>query len=212
MTQAAIKAVPLGQAAAQRILAALAAEIPAAVDARAAPRQRRDAGVHADARHPLGAARGAILAPVPLVSAARSARLLSRRRSRHERPARHPAPHAHAAAAARRRRRAGRLGQDDAGRDALQGDARDLGPGRRHQRHLHQGRPAPADRRRRARRRPDHGRRDRRLPAHGDPRGRVDQPRGDRPHARASIPTPTSSSSRAAATTSPRPSAPSSRT
>jgi urease accessory protein len=33
MAQAAIKAVPLGQAAAQRILAALAAEIPAAVDA-----------------------------------------------------------------------------------------------------------------------------------------------------------------------------------
>jgi len=32
MTQAAMKAVPLGQAAAQRILAALAAEIPTAVD------------------------------------------------------------------------------------------------------------------------------------------------------------------------------------
>ena len=28
-----------------------------------------------------------------------------------------------------------------------------------------------------------HGRRDRRLPAHRDPRRRVDQPRGDRPHA-----------------------------
>ena len=64
---------------------------------------------------------------------------------------------------------------------------------------------------RRAAGRAHHGRRDRRLPAHRDPRGRVDQPRGDRPHARAAFPTPTSCSSRAAATTSPPPSAPSCR-
>ena len=43
-------------------------------------------------------------------------------------------------------------------------------PGRHHQRHLHQGRPAPADRERRLARRAHHGRGDRRLPAHRHPR------------------------------------------
>ena len=158
-------------------------EIPAAVDAALRARQRRHAGLRADARHPLGAARGSSTRGCsgPERGPRRPSTL--RLRHRHERPARHPAPHPHPAAASRRRRRAGRLGQDDARRDALQGDARPLRPGRRHQRHLHQGRPAPAHRRRRARRRPHRRRRDRRLPAHRDPRGRVDQPRGDRPHA-----------------------------
>jgi urease accessory protein len=49
---------------------------------------------------------------------------------------------------------------------------------------------------RRAAGRAHHGRGDRRLPAHRDPRGRLDQPRGHRPHAGASSPMPTSSSSR----------------
>ena len=53
----------------QRILAALAAEIPAAVDHALAPRRRRAPGLHADAGDPLGAARDAVLAPVPLLSA-----------------------------------------------------------------------------------------------------------------------------------------------
>jgi urease accessory protein len=52
-----------------------------------------------------------------------------------------------------------------------------------HQRHLHEGGPAPADRSAARCGRAHHGRGDRRLPAHGDPRGRLDQPRGDRPHA-----------------------------
>ena len=59
------------------------------------------------------------------------------------------------------------------------------------------------------RRRAHHGRRDRRLPAHRDPRGRLDQPRGGRPHAGEVSRTPTSSSSSPAATTWPPPSAPS---
>ena len=41
------------------------------------------------------------------------------------------------------------------------------------------------------RRRAHHGRGNRRLPAHRDPRGRLDQPRGHRPHAGASSPMPT---------------------
>ena len=205
-----MKAVPLGQAAGQRVLAALAGEIPAAVDAALASPRRRSPGVRADAGHPVGAARGPVLAAVPLVSARRAIATGSRRCHRmsalhRASPGRTTPP----AAAARRRRRPGRLGQDDAGRDALQGDARALRPGRRHQRHLHQGRPAPAHRGRRARGRAHHGRRDRRLPAHRDPRGRVDQPRGDRPHA-GEVPRRRHRVRRvAAATTSPPPSAPS---
>ena len=58
---------------------------------------------------------------------------------------------------------------------------------RRHQRHLHRGGRAVPGAQRGARARAHHRRRDRRLPAHGDPRGRVDQPRGGRP-ARAALP------------------------
>ena len=79
---------------------------------------------------------------------------------------------------ARRRRRPGRVGQDRAGRAAVQEDARRLRHRRRHQRHLHQGRRRVPDPRRRARARAHRRRRDRRLPAHGDPRGRLDQPGG----------------------------------
>ena len=78
MVQAATKAVPLGQVPAQRVLAALAAEIPARRRGGAAARRRRHAGLHADARHPVGAARSAVLAPVPLLNALR-------RLARHER-------------------------------------------------------------------------------------------------------------------------------
>ena len=140
---------------------------------------------------------------------AASATTLLEPASRHDPTAHHRPPHQETAAAARRRRRPGRLGQDDAGRDAVQDDARPLRPGRRHQRHLHQGRPAPADGGRRAVGRSHHGRGDRRLPAHRDPRRRVDQPRSGRPHAGEISRTPTSCSSSRAATTWPPPSAPS---
>ena len=66
--QAAIKAVPIGQAAAQRLLGALLEAIPAAVDRGARQRRAAAAGARADARDPVGAARGAVLAAVPLVS------------------------------------------------------------------------------------------------------------------------------------------------
>ena len=86
---------------------------------------------------------------------------------------------------ARRHRRAGRLRQDDADREALQGDARALFRRRRHQRHLHQGRRADPQPAAGAAGRPHHGRGDRRLPAHGDPRGRLDQSRRHRRDERA---------------------------
>jgi urease accessory protein len=54
MVQAAIKSVPLGQSAGQRMLARLVGEIPAAVEARHDPRRRRTPGVHAHAGHPFG--------------------------------------------------------------------------------------------------------------------------------------------------------------
>ena len=49
-----------------------------------------------------------------------------------------------------------------------------------HQRHLHQGGCRDPGPRRRAAARPHPGGRDGRLPPYGDPRGRLDQPRGDR--------------------------------
>ena len=69
MVQAALKAVPLGQAPAQRILAALAAAIPGAVDARAAlPAAEMQAFAPMlailSAQH-----EDAVLAPVPLLIA-----------------------------------------------------------------------------------------------------------------------------------------------
>ena len=114
--------------------------------------------------------------------------------------------------AAHRHRRPGRLRQDDADRKALQGDARRVLDRRRHQRHLHQGRRHDAGAAAGAAGGPHHGRRDRRLPAHGDPRGRLDQPAGDRRDEQRHSRISTSSSSNPAATISPRPSRPTSPT
>ena len=84
-------------------------------------------------------------------------------------PARRPA--------AGRPRRAGRLGQDRAGRGAVPHAGRRVRPRRRHQRHLHdRGRRLPAPQRRPPRR-PDRGGADRLLPAHRDPRRHHRQPR-----------------------------------
>ena len=117
MVQAALKAVPLGQSAGQRVLAALVGAIPAAVDDALAMDDDRPPGLRADAGHPLGAARDAVLAPVPFLT-----RRPPALRAPHHIPA---APKL--SAAARRRRRAGRLRQDHAGRDAVQDHARALG-------------------------------------------------------------------------------------
>ena len=170
MVQAAMKAVPLGQSARPAPARAAGRRDPGRRRRRAGTARRCPPGLRADAGHPLGAARNPVLAAVQIMTAARAAP--------------HSRPHQEAAALARGRRRPGRLGQDDAGGDAVQDHARALGPGGRHQRHLHQGRPAPAHRVGRAGARAHHGRGDRRLPAHRDPRGRLDQPRGRRPHAR----------------------------
>ncbi len=68
MVQATMKAVPLGQLAAQRLLArALGRDRPGR-RRRPRPPRRRHAGVHADAGDPLGAARNPVLAPVPLLT------------------------------------------------------------------------------------------------------------------------------------------------
>ena len=88
-------------------------------------------------------------------------------------------------------------------------DARPLPARRDHQRHLHargHGVPRPQ---RGAAGRSHHRRADRRLSAHGDPRGRVDELRRARRADARAIPISISSFSRAAATTSPRASAPS---
>ncbi len=61
MAQSAMKAVPLGQAAAQRMLSRLAAAIPPAVQAAMALPEGRTPGAHADARHPERAARNPVL-------------------------------------------------------------------------------------------------------------------------------------------------------
>ena len=79
--------------------------------------------------------------------------------------------------APRRHRRPRRRRQDDADRDALQGDARPLFDRRHHQRHLHQGGRADPEPRPGAAGRAHPRRGDRRLPAYGDPRGRLHQPR-----------------------------------
>ena len=94
---------------------------------------------------------------------------------------------------ARRHRRPGRLRQDRADGRAVQAPARPLRHRRHHQRHLHQGGRRIPDALRRAAARAHRRRRDRRLPAHRDPRGRLDQPRRGRRHARRSFPASTSS-------------------
>jgi urease accessory protein len=66
MMQAAIKSVPLGQSAGQRILARLAARDPAAVETPCAAR-RRAPGLHPHARHPFRAARNPVLPAVPIM-------------------------------------------------------------------------------------------------------------------------------------------------
>ena len=85
---------------------------------------------------------------------------------------------------ARRHRRSGRLRQDGADGPALQEHARDLRHRRHHQRHLHQVGCRISGARRLAHARPHRRRRDRRLSAHRDPRGRLDEPRRRRRHAR----------------------------
>ena len=90
MMQAAIKSVPLGQSAGQRILARLAAEIPAAVDHALALGDDERQAFSPDAGDPVGPARNPILAAVPIMS--------------HAAP--HRRPHQETAAPARGHRRA----------------------------------------------------------------------------------------------------------
>jgi urease accessory protein len=68
MVQAALKAVPLGQNAGQRILARLTREIPDAVEAALARPCRHAAGLRPDAGHFVGPARNPVFAAVPLLS------------------------------------------------------------------------------------------------------------------------------------------------
>ena len=101
-----------------------------------------------------------------------------RRAPRPHRPAQ-AAPRA-GGAAAHRHRRPRRLGQDRAGRRAVQATARRVVAGGADQRHLHhRGRRLPAPPRRAARRADRRGA-DRRLPAHRDPRRHHRQPRRHR--------------------------------
>ena len=157
-----VKSVPLGQVAGQRLLLSLAPDLERAAAARASAGRRRHVELVARIIHAVDAARSAAWAALPFLKS----------ENHHE-----------FKSTAGRHRRPGRLRQDRLVRDAVQGHARPLRHGRHHQRHLHpRGHGDPAARQRAAGRAAD-GRRDRRLPAHRDPRGRLDQPRGDRAHA-----------------------------
>ena len=68
MVQAALKAVPLGQLAGQRILQALVERMPALIDARVGDGRRRHAVVLADAGHRQRPPRDAVFAPVPFLN------------------------------------------------------------------------------------------------------------------------------------------------
>jgi urease accessory protein len=69
MVQAAIKSVPLGQSAGQRMLARLVAEIPSAVTPCAVAGRRTASGLHTPARHPQRPPRNPVLTPVPIMTA-----------------------------------------------------------------------------------------------------------------------------------------------
>jgi hypothetical protein len=71
MVQAALKAIPLGQNAGQRVLARLLDAIPAAVDHAISLDCGIPPGLPADAGDPVGAARVAVLAALPIVSGPR---------------------------------------------------------------------------------------------------------------------------------------------
>ena len=68
MMQAALKSVPLGQSAGQRILARLSRDIPAAVEAALQLPDERAPGVFADAGDSVGPARNPVLAAVSLLT------------------------------------------------------------------------------------------------------------------------------------------------
>ena len=100
-TSAAVRLFPLGQSAGQRLLAAAGDEIPGR-STRARPRRRRAGGDGARPGDGQRAARGPLQPVVPIMSPTQTA------------------------AAPRRRRRPRRLGQDRAGRRAVQAAARSL--------------------------------------------------------------------------------------
>ena len=172
--------VPLGQTDSQRVLASARAGGGRDRKARARSLARRSRQRHLPRRSRQPAPRDAIYEAVPVMNSF----VLSSRRSpgrRYERT------HAHvqfSRPASDRHRWSRRLRQDRADGPALQVDARALRHRRDHQRHLHQmgcgvsGALGLADAG------PHRRRRDRRLPAHRDPRGRLDESRRGRRHAR----------------------------
>ena len=215
MVQAALKAVPLGQSGGQRILGAPGAAIAGGRRRRAGAARRRAPGLHADARDPVGATRNPVLEAVPLMS--------SPGRPKSEFPLGGTARSAKGApcissTTSRTKKlpplRVGVGGPVGSGKTTLveklcktMRERWDLVVvtndiyTKEDQRLLTVAGALDA--------RTHHGRRDRRLPAHRDPRGRLHQPRGRRPHAR-EVPRRRHRLHRvAAATTWPPPSAPS---
>ncbi len=183
----AIKTVPLGQVGGQRMLLALGARIPPAAATARAHRRRRARQFRAGSR-------------AGVVRATRRSTLDCSAPDSDGNGMKQPL-------------RVGIGGPVGSGKTALTlcsvpGAARALRDRGRHQRHLHRGGRAVPGAQRGARAGAHHRRRDRRLPAHRDPRGRVDQSRGGRRGWRSASAISTSSSSKAAATISPRRSRP----
>ena len=151
---AAVKAVPLGQTAGQKMLLALGDRLLKKLAPDAAARRNILVELRARSSRALGAPRNAVLEALPVmtlrvgiggpVGSGKTALTLALCR-------------------------------------ALREPLRDRGGD---ERHLHRGGRAVPGAQRGARARADHRRRDRRLPAHRDPRGRLDQPRGGRALAR----------------------------
>ncbi len=158
LTSAAVRLVPLGQSAGQRMLAAAGDGDPGGRRPRRSrsrdDEHRRGGAGAGDRQRP---ARDALLAAVSLLRRTTSMTRLQPLRVGVAGPV-----------------GSGKTALVDALCKRLRDRLRDRG---RHQRHLHQGGRAVPDAQRRAARGAHRRRRDRRLPAHRHPRGRLDQPR-----------------------------------